>query len=60
MQHPVLSLVLWDDLEGWDGAGGGREVQRGRRYMYTDESLHCITETHTTLQSNYTATLKII
>ena len=23
------SLVLWADLEGWDGVGGGREVQEG-------------------------------
>ena len=30
VQHGELSLVLCDDLEGWDGAGGGREVQRGR------------------------------
>ena len=22
-------LVHWDDLEGWDGKGGGREVQEG-------------------------------
>ena len=21
--------MLWDDLEGWDGVGGGREVQEG-------------------------------
>ena len=24
----------WDDPEGWDGEGGGREVQDGE-YMYT-------------------------
>ena len=24
-----LSLVLCDNLEGWDGVGGGREVQEG-------------------------------
>ena len=22
-------LVLWDNLEGWGGEGGGREVQDG-------------------------------
>ena len=22
-------LVYWDDPEGWDGEGGGREVQEG-------------------------------
>ena len=27
-------LVHWDDLEGWDGEGGGRGVQDGG-YMYT-------------------------
>ena len=24
-----LGLVHWDDPEGWDGEGGGREVQDG-------------------------------
>ena len=28
-------LVHWDDLEGWDGVGGGRGVQDGE-HMYTD------------------------
>ena len=23
------NLVLWDNLEGWDGVGDGREVQEG-------------------------------
>ena len=27
-------LVHWDDLEGWDGEGGGRGVQNGE-HMYT-------------------------
>ena len=27
-------VVLWDDLEGWDREGGGREVQDGE-HMYT-------------------------
>ena len=27
-------LVHWDDPEGWDGEGGGRGVQDGKR-MYT-------------------------
>ena len=31
-----LGLVHWDDLEGWDGEGGGRGDQDGER-MYT----HC-------------------
>ena len=29
-------LVHWDDLEGWDGEGGGREVQDGE-HMYTHD-----------------------
>ena len=28
-------LVHWDDSEGWDGKGGGREVQDGE-HMYTN------------------------
>ena len=24
-------LVNWDDPEGWDGKGGGREVQDGEK-----------------------------
>ena len=28
-------LVHWDDHEGWDGEGGGREVQDGEhRYIH--------------------------
>ena len=29
-----LGLVHWDDLEGWYGEGGGREVQDGE-HVYT-------------------------
>ena len=29
-----LGLVYWDDPEGWDGEGGGRQVQDGD-HMYT-------------------------
>ena len=29
-----LGLVHWDDLEGWNGEGGGRRVQDGE-HMYT-------------------------
>ena len=29
-----LGLVHWADPEGWDGEGGGREVQDGE-HMYT-------------------------
>ena len=29
-------LVQWDDPEGWDGEGGGREGQDGEHmYVYT-------------------------
>ena len=29
-----LALVHWDDPEGWDGEGGGREDRDGE-HMYT-------------------------
>ena len=34
VQHRELSLVLCDDLDGWDGGGGEREVQREGIYVY--------------------------
>ena len=36
LMHETLcsELVHWDDLEGWDGEGGGRGVQDGE-HMYT-------------------------
>ena len=30
-----LKQGLYINPEGWDGAGDGREVQKGREYMYT-------------------------
>ena len=30
LQNRELSLVLCDNLEGWDGVGNGREVQEGK------------------------------
>ena len=30
VQHRELSLVLCDNLEGWDGVEDGREVQEGK------------------------------
>ena len=30
-----LKQGLCINLEGWDGVGDGREVQKGREYMYT-------------------------
>ena len=29
-KHRELSLLLWDNLEGCDGVGGGWEAQEGR------------------------------
>ena len=34
-------LVHWDDPEGWDGEGGGREVQDGE-HMYTHGWFMCM------------------
>ena len=50
--HRVLSSVLCDDLDGWDG---GREVQEGGKIRtHIADSLHCTVETNTALYSNYT------
>ena len=49
MKKALLSLVLWDDLEWWDG-GGGREAQEGEdKYTFIIDSRTCTTETNTTL-----------
>ena len=34
MHKTALKLVHWDNPEGWDGEGGGSEVQDGG-HMYT-------------------------
>ena len=45
-------LVHWNDPEGWDGEGGGREVQDGE-YMYTrGRSMSIYGKTATILLSN--------
>ena len=31
-------LVHWDDPEGWDGKGGGREVQDGEHVVHLADS----------------------
>ena len=40
--------MLCDNLEGWDGVGGRREVQKGR-----DIDILIHVETNTIFQSNY-------
>ena len=49
-----FNLVFCDDLEGWDGGGGGREVQEGGdvRDLVAD-SPRCMAEANTILESNY-------
>ena len=42
--------MLCDDLDGWEGGGGGREVQEGGDIgIHIVASLHCTAETNTTL-----------
>ena len=46
--------MFCDSLEGWDGMGGGREVQEGGDvYILMADSYWCMAETNTTLESNY-------
>ena len=46
--------MLWGDLDGWDGVGKRETSKREGIYVYIlDDSLHCIAETNTILQSNY-------
>ena len=37
-------LVHWDDPEGWDGEGGGREVQDGNTCTPVVDSCQCMTK----------------
>ena len=40
--------MLWDNLEGWDGMGGGWEVHEGGDICVpTADSCCCMTETNT-------------
>ena len=42
--------MLCDDLEDWDGGGGGKEAQEGGVYViHTTDSLSYAAETNTTL-----------
>ena len=46
--------MLCDNLEGWAGLGGGREVQDGGDICVFRVDSHCyMEETNTILQSNY-------
>ena len=38
-------LVHWDDPEGWDGEGGGKEVQDGEHMTPTADSCQCMAKT---------------
>ena len=39
--------MLCDDLDGWDGGGGGRKVQEGGDIgINMVDSLHCTAETN--------------
>ena len=43
-------MLLRDDLDGWDGAGDGREVQEeGDICIHIADSLRCTAEANTTL-----------
>ena len=35
-------LVHWDDLEGWDGEGGGREFRMGNTRTPVADSCQCV------------------
>ena len=42
--------MLCDDLDGWDGVGGGREVQEGGDIcIHIADSFHCTAESNITL-----------
>jgi hypothetical protein len=52
--HGEFNLVFCDDLEGWDGVGGGREVQEGGDVRDLVADLQsCMAEANTILESNY-------
>ena len=44
-------LVHWDDLEGWDGKGGGRGVQDGEHVYTHGEFMLMYDKTNTILSS---------
>ena len=49
--------MFCDDLEGWDGVVGGREVQDGGDVCDLEaDSRCCMAEVNTILESNYSPT----
>ena len=36
----------WDDLEGWDGEGGGRDIQDGGQRYTMANSCQCMAKNH--------------
>ena len=42
-------LLHWDDTEGWDGEGGGREVMMGNTCTPMADSCECMAKTTTIL-----------
>ena len=43
------ALMHWDDPEGWDGEGGGREIQDGNTCTPMADSCECMAKTSTIL-----------
>ena len=49
-----FAVWLFNNLEAWDGEGGGREVQEGRDIgIPMPDSCWCLAETNTILLTNY-------
>jgi len=48
-QKSWLSLVLCDDLEGWDGEGGGGRFKEGGMCILIADSRYSMAEISTTL-----------
>ena len=49
IKHRMLSWCSVGDLEEWDGMVGGIPQEGGNIYILIADSLHCTTETNTTL-----------
>ena len=46
MMHREFTLVLFDDLEGWNGGGGAQE--RGDIFIHMADAQCCTAETNIT------------